>query len=244
MADKDTFLHHFRKCQFCIGKDGKRKDVYDTVESAIETAKYLKQERNIDLTVYNCPFGSGFHLTKNNADSELLHDRKQLFRKTGIPLESANGSWEFIRANDDEFDEDLDEDDFKGKTAKPQKANKQAIPIKKIECKAETKPRTIFGKIMEIVKDVDIEKMFKINLDNPFCAKMVKGTLDGIICQFTIYAENPKGDQLESYTVLAKKELLDKHKITKGQQIKLCVSGKSISRNYFWYCGVVGMAGI
>jgi hypothetical protein len=212
--------------------DGKKKDIYETFQSAFDTAKYIEEERGIFLEVYECPHGNGWHLTKSDASSVISERRDEVFRNNNIPTVSSNGLWEYEK-------DESDENDFREKASRPQKTSRQTIPITKIECKQETRPQTISGKIMEIVKNIDIEKMFKINLDNQFCAKMLKGTLDGIIYQLTVYSEKPKSNQLESYTILAKKDLLEKHKINKGRQIKLNVTGKSIANKNYWYCDKV-----
>jgi hypothetical protein len=209
--------------------DGKKKDIYETFQAAFDTAKYIEEERGIYLEVYKCPLGNGWHLTKSDVSSVISERKDTLFRNNDIPTESSNGLWKYEK-------DESDENEFRGETAKPQKTSKQTIPIAKIECKQETKPQTISGKVMEIVKNIDIEKTFKINLDNQFCAKMVKGILDGIVYQITVYAENLKSNQLESYTILAKKELLEKYKINKGRQIKISITGKLFNNKNYWYC--------
>ncbi|MDR0556976.1 MAG: hypothetical protein LBG43_03775 [Treponema sp.] len=46
---------HLEKCEYCRGKDGKNKDIYKTLEYAMDTIEYLEKERNIYLNPYPCP---------------------------------------------------------------------------------------------------------------------------------------------------------------------------------------------
>lgn len=53
--------------QTCICSDqhGKYKQVYLTEEAARRRAQLIKKERHINLQIYPCPYGRGWHLTSN-----------------------------------------------------------------------------------------------------------------------------------------------------------------------------------
>jgi len=51
------------KCLFCTGSDGSSKDIYVTAADAKRQADRVKKEKGIQLDVYRCPAGSGWHLT-------------------------------------------------------------------------------------------------------------------------------------------------------------------------------------
>lgn len=55
-----------RKSTTCFGKDGKPKSVYSTEVEAIESARYQKKERGIDLFPYQCDSCGFWHLTPVN----------------------------------------------------------------------------------------------------------------------------------------------------------------------------------
>jgi hypothetical protein len=241
MEKEEKFIDlmpHLRKCEYCRGKDGKEKDVYETFQSAFDTAKFIEENRGIYLNIYQCPHGNGWHLTKNNASSEIIERKETIFQNNNIPLKSSDGSWEYIREEIDE-DNKLEEYNFEETTIEPKQRNQQSIPILKIECKSEINITGLYGKVMEIVENVDIEKIFGINIENPFCASMIKNILDGIVNQITIYVENKENKQLESYTILLKNDLLKNNKIGKGAQIKLTITGKSINNIKMWCCNKI-----
>jgi hypothetical protein len=226
-------MPRLRKCAQCRGQDGAAKDDYETFQAALDTARYIEENRKIYLDVYECPVDSGWHLTKRNADSELNDRTETILQKNGIPVKSPSGLWEFIK--DESNVTQSGKNKCAGATAGKPKIRK-SVPILKIECKAGTNIAGVSGKVMEIVENVDIEKLFGINTESPFCAVFTKNILDGIVHQITVYAENKKSKQLESYTVLFKKDLLGKRKINKGAQIKLYVTGKAINNVKMW-CG-------
>lgn len=57
---KQIFVPH-KKCS-CKGKDGQAKKLYSTQKEALDVANF--QSAEIGLTVYPCPSGLGWHLTK------------------------------------------------------------------------------------------------------------------------------------------------------------------------------------
>ena len=54
-------------CTVCRGSDGKLKESYPTPEIAQRRAKILRREQGVELTVYECEHGKGWHLTKLNS---------------------------------------------------------------------------------------------------------------------------------------------------------------------------------
>jgi len=225
-------MQHLRKCEYCNGKDGKPKDIYETFQSALDTVKYIEESRGIFLSIYECPQNNGWHLTKNNADSKFVDRKESIFQNNNIPLKSTNGFWEYIEDNDAEINEENDN----GKPFIQSKIIHKEIPIQKIECVPDRKLK-ISGKIIEFHKNVDIEKIFKINLQNVFCANMVKNILSGIIHQITVFVEND--NKTESYTILIMEKLLTGNKIIKGNRITINIIGKSINSINMWCCNNV-----
>jgi hypothetical protein len=223
-----------RKCDFCKGKDGKKKDVYETFQAALDTAQYIEENRGISLNIYQCPRGNGWHLTKTG-EAEEFHDRKDsMFLNNDIPLSSSDGSWLYVRDEANENNENnYNKDDRK--TAGKKQSN-QSAPIHKVECKPEKTITELAGKVMEIVKNVDIEKIFRINMQNPFGAVLTKNILDGIVNQITIFAENSRKNRLDSYTVLIKNDLQKNIRLRKGTQVKMDITGKSINNVNMWCC--------
>ena len=53
-----------RKCGWCTGSDGAPKDTYRTRNEAVTRADIIYQEKGVDLKVYECRHGEGWHLTK------------------------------------------------------------------------------------------------------------------------------------------------------------------------------------
>lgn len=53
------------KCPSCVGSDGQCKDLYETQKDAQKRASISHKEKGIRLTVYKCPYNSGWHLTKS-----------------------------------------------------------------------------------------------------------------------------------------------------------------------------------
>lgn len=54
-----------KKCDWCTGSDGRFKDTYRTRKDAIIRAKIIYEEYGVDLKVYECEKGDGWHLTKS-----------------------------------------------------------------------------------------------------------------------------------------------------------------------------------
>jgi hypothetical protein len=226
-------MPHLRKCEYCRGKDGKEKDVYETFQSAFDTAKHIEENRKIYLNVYQCPHGNGWHLTKNNASSEIIERKEMLFQNNNIPLKSSDGSWEYIK----DMTNEIEEEKYNERDVVKNKNARKDIPIKKVECQSEVRIKELSGKIMEFIKDVNIEKIFKIDLKNAFCANMIKNILEGVVNQITIYVEN--NNQFESYTILIMDRLLQNNKMIRGDEIKLNIIGKSINSINMWCCNKV-----
>jgi hypothetical protein len=231
---RNRTVRRLKGCKYCHGKDGKKKDVYVTFQSAFDTAKFIEEERGIYLSVYKCFHGNGWHLTKDNASSEINERKDALFQNNDIPINSHDGTWEYIKNSPDE-DSYLNENEFEEKIKK-HKPKKN--PIIKIECKQEKSNLIITGKIMNIIMDVNIEKIFNINTQNIFCAKLIKNILDGIVDQITLYVENEEQNQFESYTILLKRELV-KNNIKKGNIVKLNILGIKMNNIYKWCCNKI-----
>ncbi|MCL2763423.1 MAG: hypothetical protein FWD36_09515 [Treponema sp.] len=228
----DNSIQHLRKCDYCRGKDGKGKDIYESFQKAYDTTKFVEESRNIYLNVYKCPYGNGWHLTKNNASTGIIERKDTLFQNSDIPLKSSDGLWEFVK---DELDNSIEENKLDETENYLKREIHYQIPIKKIECKTNNEIIEIKGKIMEIYKNVNIGNIFKINIENAFCISLAKNILDGIVDQVTIYVENYINKQYDSYTVLIKRDFLNE-KIVKGFQIKICIVTKTINNIQMWCC--------
>ena len=176
------------------------------------------------MAVYKCPHGSGWHLTKSDESPEIAD--------IGIPLAAADGSWKFI--GDSSGKGNADE---KPALRKNSGKNQYAIPIKKIECKSERESIEISGKVMEVIANVNIEKTFGINLQNPFCASMVKNLAEGPVSQITIHVENVKHKRLDSYTILMSSGLFRSKKMKIGGGAAIKISGKIINKVHAWCAG-------
>lgn len=51
------------KCHDCKDSNGNLKALYETRETAQRRADILAEERNVNLSVYPCPYNAGWHLT-------------------------------------------------------------------------------------------------------------------------------------------------------------------------------------
>jgi hypothetical protein len=222
--------NNLRRCKTCKGKDGKHKDIYETKQSALDAAVYIENNRGTYLNVYPCPNGNGWHLTKNNAVSGIIDRQSLILQDNNIPLSSSDGSWEYVE--DTIYDDDYSERKLNVKKNK----NHAEIPIIKIDCKAGTVNKEIAGRIMEVIDNVNIEKLFKITLDDSYSEILTKKKLDGKINQITVHAKNDKNNQLHSYTILIKKKMLKKHNFKKGSLIKLNINCVSINNISKWRC--------
>ncbi len=54
-----------RKCGSCISSSGEYKDLYSKEEFAKQRARIIHKEQGVRLSLYSCPSGEGWHLTKN-----------------------------------------------------------------------------------------------------------------------------------------------------------------------------------
>jgi hypothetical protein len=221
------------KCGFCKGKDGKAKDIYETFHSALDAAKFIEKERGVYLNPYRCPHGSGWHLTKNNADGELVERQEAIFRDNEIPVKSprnADIAWEYIGGDEMAVEQN-------GESAAPKKKDgKTAAPILKIECESENQAITIAGKIMEIHRNINVEKYFGITFDHAFSALMAKEFLNKEINQITAYVEKPETGQIASYTFFMEKSVMLKNNIMPGYQANLKLKAKIINNRKAWHC--------
>ncbi|WP_448213518.1 hypothetical protein [Colwellia sp. MEBiC06753] len=53
------------ECDSCFDKYGQRKQAYATELSAIQRAEILSRTRFVNLRIYPCQFGNGWHLTSS-----------------------------------------------------------------------------------------------------------------------------------------------------------------------------------
>jgi len=233
IMENNKFIKILKKCKFCHGKDGKYKDIYETVQLAFDTAVFIENSRGTTLNIYKCPYGNGWHLTKNNAISGIIDRQSIILQNNNIPLSSPDGSWEFIE--DTVYDNDYSEKILNDKKNK----NYTEIPIVKIDCKSEKDNIKIVGKIMEIVDNVNIDKLFKITLDDSYSDILIKNKLDGKINQVTIYVENGNNNQLYSYTILIKKKILKKYNLKKGSLLNIDINCISINNLCKWCCNKI-----
>ncbi|MBU0552127.1 hypothetical protein KKF91_09515 [Myxococcota bacterium] len=56
-----------KACPVCKGADGAPKDAYEREQDAARRARLSHKERGVSLTVYPCPAGYGWHLTRARA---------------------------------------------------------------------------------------------------------------------------------------------------------------------------------
>jgi multidrug resistance efflux pump len=63
---KNEDHHRERNISLCSCTDAQRKakDLYESEESAKEQISKLPKEKRLQLSVYRCPYGCGWHLTK------------------------------------------------------------------------------------------------------------------------------------------------------------------------------------
>lgn len=54
-------------CEYCVGRDGRPKALYDSREAALRRAGILERERGVSLHAYECPEREGWHLTSRTA---------------------------------------------------------------------------------------------------------------------------------------------------------------------------------
>jgi len=51
-------------CNLCTDAFGHSKELYQTRETAQQRAKIIRKEKGVQLSVYQCPYNTGWHLTK------------------------------------------------------------------------------------------------------------------------------------------------------------------------------------
>ena len=51
-------------CSYCTDREGGNKQLYKTELAAVKRATIISREKHIHLRVYECPYQSGWHLTK------------------------------------------------------------------------------------------------------------------------------------------------------------------------------------
>jgi hypothetical protein len=59
--DRHTPSH---PCQFCTDSSGATKELYNTPADAEARAGIIRRENHVHLRVYECPYQTGWHLTK------------------------------------------------------------------------------------------------------------------------------------------------------------------------------------
>jgi hypothetical protein len=53
-----------KPCEFCTDGSGDTKELYSTRKGAVARAEIIGRESHIHLRVYECPYQTGWHLTK------------------------------------------------------------------------------------------------------------------------------------------------------------------------------------
>ncbi|MDR1257098.1 MAG: hypothetical protein LBJ86_05070 [Spirochaetaceae bacterium] len=220
-------------CPCCKGGDGNSKEIYDTREDALQTAEHIGRERGVSLKVYQCGSGNGWHLTKGNDDSGINDDSMNMPQKDYFPRYSAYNSrvkWELV--DDDAVTRGMETvSAVRSKSPPEQPDNTQAI---RVECGTGSDGISFSGVVVEIVKNISIEKIFNINLDNPIPASLAKVFLDDEHQQITVHAKS--GGRAKSFTALVKKTALQKHNIKIGDSVSIAAAVKRINRKSVWHC--------
>jgi hypothetical protein len=220
-------------CPLCKGGDGNNKEIYGTREDALRAAEHIGRERGVRLKVYRCAHGNGWHLTKGNNDYGINGGSADMPQNDCFPRSSAYNSrvkWEFVE--DDDAICGVETVSALRLRSLPEPPNKK--PVTKIECGTGSGGISFNGIVAEIVKTVSIEKIFKINLDNPIPASLAKVFLDDEHQQMTVHVKS--GGQVKSYTVLVKKALLQKHHIKTGDGVSVYAAVKRINSRSVWHC--------
>ena len=222
-------------CPYCNGSDGNKKEVYDSPEDAMSVAEHIKTERGVALKVYRCPYKTGWHLTKDN-ETDGAESRTRKIRDSDIPLSSRyNDSvrWEYV-------EEDASPPRAYTGEVTPTSRRKPAHTsheknMERIVPRERDKNISLEGRVVEIVKNVSIEGIFKINPDNLFSAVIAKDFMDGEYQQITVHAGRG-GGRTGSYTALVKKTLMQKYRIKKDDTVRLVVSGRRVNNKTVWRC--------
>jgi hypothetical protein len=211
-------------CVYCKGGDGTAKEIYANKEEALRRAEYIKGERGTALKAYPCPKSSGWHLTKDSTEA----DEDDYIARA--PVYTGKISWEYYTW--DGAEKSAPQRGPAGGAGYGVRKPAYKKPIVKIEGKA-GKSVTLSGKILELIKGVDIEKLFNIKLENPFSAHIAKDFVDGEYYQITVFTEDDGTDKIKSWTALLKKPEI---KIAKDDSVKITLTGKNINRKNIWHC--------
>jgi hypothetical protein len=207
-------------CVHCKGSDGTAKEIYTTEKEALRRAEYIREERGTALKAYYCEKSSCWHLTKDSADAD------EDAYISGAPVYTGKISWEYYT------EKTVPRQAVTGDARKHARKPAYKKPIVKVESKT-GKSVTPQGRISELIKCVDIEKLFGIKLDNPFSAHMAKDFADGEYHQITVFTEEAGTEQIKSWTALLKKPEIN---ITKDDNVKITLIGKTINRKNIWHC--------
>lgn len=151
--------------------------------------------------------------------------------RNDIPLASkVNGgvSWEYI--------EDTTEEDVPTENKSSLGLPAYKKPIVRVESRADSGDVSLKGKIIEILKEANIEKIFNINLENIISANLAKEFTGEPHQQITIHVENAEAARTDSYTALVKKSFMQKERITKGSNVDIVLSGKCVNKRNVWRC--------
>ena len=55
----------YRKCSKCRGLNGQPKNIYPSINDALDAIRYIQsQNPSVKLGYYKCPKGNGYHLTE------------------------------------------------------------------------------------------------------------------------------------------------------------------------------------
>ncbi|WP_303288847.1 hypothetical protein [Marinobacter sp. SS8-8] len=63
LTPKDRYTPS-QPCEFCVDSSGDTKESYETKTGAENRAAIIRREIGIHLRVYECPYQTGWHLTK------------------------------------------------------------------------------------------------------------------------------------------------------------------------------------
>lgn len=230
-------------CRYCTWSDGgKNKRIYDSPDDAIRAMISIENERGLALEPYSCEFDNGYHLTKCKVYSTIAERTKEFRRKIEIPLRAQGNApvkWEYVGAENTRrvnTEEPV--------TPAPPKQTAPEKPIVKVESKTSDKRILLEGRLAEVIKKrVDIEKVFGVNLGNPFSASLAKDFLDGAYNQITVHTGHNEGGQIKSYTVFVKNKFMTKGKLEKGDGVSITVSGKQVNEKNVWYCDNIKKSG-
>ncbi|MDR1362543.1 MAG: hypothetical protein LBJ35_00630 [Spirochaetaceae bacterium] len=204
-------------CHACKSSDGIPKEIYETAETARRRAEHIKKERGIALKAYSCPSGCGWHLTKDMEAGEDDYIPR-------APVCAGKVPWEYDSGGRDSVESAAQ----KGAAGVRRKVEYKK-PIVKVEGKT-GKSVTLRGRVSELIKNIDIEKLFGVSLDNPFSAYSVKDFAGGEHCQITVFTEDG-ANQIKSWTALVKKT-----DVTKGDSVTVTLTGKKINGKKVWHC--------